>query len=203
MHRSHAGLIALAVTATPLAFAGDAPTILQQPTDRALCAGSQTGFTVRASPEGVTPVTFDWQVESADGEWSHLPIAAAAPGVWVRVSVGVDETTNTSSLDFSWIGTGDTRRYRCLVSGPFGSAASDPARLTALTADFGSSGGQPAPDWRFDSNDFIAYFDAFFANSQAADLGSAAGQRGGDGLLDNNDLIVFIDLFFNGCVELH
>ncbi|MDP1663356.1 MAG: GC-type dockerin domain-anchored protein [Phycisphaerales bacterium] len=203
MHRPHAALFALTVTATPFAFAGDAPTIIQQPTDRALCSGSQTSFTVQASAGGFTPVTFDWQVESADGEWSHLPITPPAPGVWARVSVGVDEITNTSTLYFSWIGTVDTRRYRCLVSGPFGSAASDPARLTALTADFGSSGGQPAPDWHFDNNDFVAYIDAFFNNSQSADLGSAGGQLGGDGVLDNNDFIAIIDLFFNGCVELH
>ena len=189
-----------ALMAAP-ALAGDLPVIVQQPLDRALCAGSQTSISVRAAAPG--PMTFMWQVETAPGEWSQLPIFEPPDGVWARVSVGVDEQSGTCTLFFAWIGTLDSRAYRCLVSGPFGSTASDPARLTALSADFGGPGGVPEPDFTHDNNDLAVFIDAFFAGEPAADLGSVGGSRGGDGTLDNNDFVVFIDLFFNNCVQLH
>ncbi|HYD00673.1 MAG TPA: GC-type dockerin domain-anchored protein [Phycisphaerales bacterium] len=180
---------------------GDLPVIVQQPTDRTLCAGSQASLTVRAAAPG--PMTFMWQIETAPGEWSQLPIFEPADGLWARVSVGVDEQTGACTLFFAWIGTLDTRAYRCLVSGPFGGTVTDPARLTALSADFGGTGGVREPDFVHDNNDLVVFIDTFFAGESAADLGSVGGARGGDGTLDNNDFVVFIDLFFNHCMQPH
>ncbi len=182
------------------AYAGEAPAIIQQPFDRAVCAGSQATFSVTASGNG--PLTFEWQTEAAPRVWVPV-VVPPREGVWERISIGIDEAGGSSTLYFDWIGTNDTRRYRCIVSDSSGNTVSDAARLTALTADFGSVGGDTVPDGTLDNNDFVVYIDAYFSGDPRADLGTAGGQPGGDGRLDVNDFVVFVDLFFNGCIELH
>jgi hypothetical protein len=194
-----APLLLAALSAAP-SLAGESPVIVQQPADRVLCAGNQSYFWVRAASVG--PTTFLWQQETAPEQWEAVPLSPRQ-GVWERVSVATDDEHSMSYLFFGWIGAGDSRRYRCLVSGPFGSTASEPARLTALTADFGATGGVAEPDFVSDNNDFVVFIDAFFSGSPAADLASTGGVPGGDGSLNNDDFIVFVDLFFNGCIELH
>ncbi|MDP1663106.1 MAG: M36 family metallopeptidase, partial [Phycisphaerales bacterium] len=66
-------------------------------------------------------------------------------------------------------------------------------------ADLGQQGGLPGHDGVLDNNDFVAFIDAFFAQSPTADLGIQGGLGGSDGLFDNNDFVVFIDRFFAGC----
>lgn len=192
-------VLLLAVCANTVC-AGEAPTIDQQPIDRAVCAGSQATFSVTASGNG--PLTFEWQTEAAPRVWVPV-VVPPREGVWERISIGIDEAGGSSTLYFGWIGINDTRRYRCIVSDSIGNTVSDAARLTALTADFGSMGGDTVPDAILDNNDFIVYIDAYFSGDPRADLGTSGGQPGGDGRFDNNDFVVFVDLFFNGCIELH
>lgn len=66
-------------------------------------------------------------------------------------------------------------------------------------ADFGSQGGLPRHDGLLDNNDFVAFINLFFAQSQLADIGSQGGIPGPDSQLDNNDFVVLIDSFFGGC----
>lgn len=195
-----AASVLLIATCGSSVCAGEAPTIMQQPFDRAVCAGSQATFSVVASGNG--QLTFEWQTEAAPRVWVPV-VVPPREGVWERISIGVDEAGGSSTLCFGWIGASDTRRYRCIVSDSIGSTVSGAARLTALTADFGGVGGDSVPDAVLDNNDFVVCIDAYFSGDERADLGTTGGQPGGDGRFDNNDFVVFIDLFFNGCIELH
>ncbi len=91
------------------------PTITQQPTAQAVCAGGTATFTVAASGGGT--LTYQWQKNQA-----NLSNGGHYSGV------------NTATLTVSNADSGDVAGYRCVVTNAGGSTNSNEAALTLKTA---------------------------------------------------------------------
>uniref|UniRef100_UPI003BF91618 discoidin domain-containing protein n=1 Tax=Rubrolithibacter danxiaensis TaxID=3390805 RepID=UPI003BF91618 len=104
------------------------PTVTSQPSNQAICSGSNTTFSVTASATDDPPFSYQWQV-STDGGSTFSDIANG----------GVYSTATTSTLTITGATVGmNTYQYRCVVSVKSGttactSSASNAATLTVNT----------------------------------------------------------------------
>jgi hypothetical protein len=115
-----------------LVSAGDAPQIVQHPTDHQVCLGSPATFAVSAA--GAQPLSFQW----------------------LRNGVSLTESahysgTATNTLTIADVTSSDQASYRCLVTGPTGSTTSysaallPPLPVTVVTQQPASRDLPPAP----------------------------------------------------------
>jgi hypothetical protein len=110
--------------------AGDAavvielPSVTKQPADRLVSAGATATFGIRA--KGTRPLSYQWQRDGIDltdgGHYSGATMATL--------------TVSNVSVD-------DVGSYRCVVSNPYGSTASNWATLAILTATIAGTGSLP------------------------------------------------------------
>ncbi|HRI25724.1 MAG TPA: hypothetical protein PLZ45_13690, partial [Ferruginibacter sp.] len=93
-----------------------------QPLNSAVCAGSNTSFSVAAAG---TSVVYQWQLSTtgAGGPWNNIS------------NGGVYSNATTATLNLTGVTAGmNTYQYRCVVSGTCGSLNSSAAILTVNTA---------------------------------------------------------------------
>lgn len=114
---------AVATTSSAMTLTvGNSPVVTTQPTNKTVCLGGNTTYTVAATSSA--PIAYQWQ-GSVDGiNWSN--IANGAFGVYTGV--------NTPTLNLSGVYIGLFTKYRCeLNTGCVPAAASNVATLTVET----------------------------------------------------------------------
>ncbi|HWB03485.1 MAG TPA: CotH kinase family protein [Verrucomicrobiales bacterium] len=92
------------------------PSVTTQPEDKTVIEGSNVSFTITATGDG--NLTFQWKKGVDD-----IPQATAA------------------TLSLTNVQTGDAGAYRCVVTGGFGTATSNPATLTVIPPPVVATGG--------------------------------------------------------------
>lgn len=95
----------VAVSSSAQLYVNTAPIVVSQPTDKTICEGSATSFSVQANANSsLSPITYQWQVNSGAG--------------FVNISNGTPysgATTNTLSITPGTL-IMDGFQYRCLVN---------------------------------------------------------------------------------------
>ncbi len=200
-------------------------TILSSPTSRTLNLRSSASLDVVAS--GTAPLSYLWQwrPEGPGTQWIMIDNGVNSGGGKSMVAAGA----TTASMSMSGFvlppapGSGtlsESWPFRCIVTGPCGSALSQTAELHLVPtgcnpADIADTDGNTllsgsAPDLVIDNGDFTAFFNAFFADPtfpptpSAADIANTDGDTyfsgaGPDGSVDNGDFTAFFNFFFSGC----
>jgi len=182
---------------------GTPPTITEHPVSQTVCAGASVSFTVVAG--GTPPLSYQWRRNGAN-------VAGA--------------TSSTYTIDP--VNAGHAGTYDCVVSNAFGSATSNPATLSLITAPDGDGDGVadacdncPSvsnPDQTDSDGDGIgdaceSTCPADFDGNGVVDLGDLAillanfgtpsgatdGDTDGDGDVDLSDLAVLLSAFGSPC----
>lgn len=96
-----------------------APSITAQPSNRTICDGSNTSFSISATGSGLT---YQWQVNSGSG-WSNI----ANTGIYSGA------TSNTLSLAAATIAV-NGNQYRCVVSGSCSPSATSNTGILTINA---------------------------------------------------------------------
>jgi trimeric autotransporter adhesin len=124
-------------------------TILQQPTDRAVCHAEPASFTVALAPVNDGPVTFQWYKGSVrlTGTWTGGP--------------------NTFSI--TSVAPADVGEYWCLITSPCGAMTTARARLTIpCLIDYTCDGGVTELD-------VLVFLNRYFARNRSADFNADGG----------------------------
>jgi hypothetical protein len=162
-----------------------------------VCPGGGANFSVTAT--GGAPLFYQWQLETAPGQWLSLGNDPAPLPCGGNASFAYAAPINSPAVTIGSHGCPGPFNVRCLVTSACGTVASSPARLFISPADIGRQGGVPGSDGVHDNNDFVVFIDDFFNSRPEADVGATGGVLGSDGQFNNNDFVSFIDLFFGDC----
>ncbi len=167
--------------------------VTSQPAEAATCPRGGAAFGVGVSGAG-TPA-YRWQRETAPGSGQFVDLDdgptvswdGAVPGLGAIVSGALTDTLliAADSAGGNRLGAGHAIRYRCGITNPCSSAASEPAQLTVCPADFDCSGF-------VDIEDYTWFVLAFEAGTDDADFD-------GSGFVDTDDFDAFVLAFEAGC----
>jgi len=149
------------------------PNVTQQPTDQALCVGSDTSFTVVAT--GDAPRSYQWRKDGIElnDEPNHFSGATESTLVVMNVTLA------------------DAGNYDCIVSNPCGSATSEPGTLSVcdLVSDLNCDGEVSLTD--------LAVLLSNFGRSDAPQR--TEGDLNADGEVGLADLSVLLSAFGTAC----
>jgi len=157
-----------------------------QPEGASICPDSIV--TLSTSAQGVGPIGYKWQYETAPGVYTDVPNGAIpyAHGSVTAVNPG----TNQMTLAFAATPGAPGLRFRCLVSNDCGSAPSDAVRVVPCFADLNC-------DSTVDDADFVLFLPAYniLDCADPAMPQPCPADFNNDGVVDDADFLLFLDAY--------
>ncbi len=164
-------------------FVGSAG-FIAQPGSEPVCPSATKNFVAAAVGSGPFVYTWQWQPD-ASGPWiSVLNGVNSDPATGLPAFAATGSQTSALSIPAS-SSNGVIYAFRCIAINSCFSAESSVAQLIVCAADFDCSGG-------IDSDDTIAFFDAWDVSNSSADINR-------DGGVDGDDIIAFFARWDAGC----
>lgn len=157
-----------------------------QPEGASICPDAIV--TLSTSAQGVAPISYKWQYETAPGVYADVP-DGAIPYAYGSVTASNPETKELT-LQFAATPGAPGLRFRCLVSNNCGSAPTDAVRVVPCFADLNCDG-------TVDDADFVLFLPAYgiLDCTDPAMPTPCAADFNNDGVVDDSDFLLFLNAY--------